>query len=91
MQNVLKFWLDLGIDGFRIDSTAFIYEDAALRDEPRSFAANATPRDYEYLNHIYTLDQIANYKLLGDWRKYVDEYADQRNQNRKVIAANSFF
>ncbi|XP_072743958.1 maltase 1-like [Anoplolepis gracilipes] len=90
MENVLKFWLDLGIDGFRVDSTAFIFEDKELRDEPRSYDPNATPRDYTYLNHIYTLDQLPTYELLGTWRKYVDQYADERNQDQKLMVMEAY-
>ncbi|KAM0733412.1 Maltase 1 [Formica fusca] len=90
MKNVLKFWLDLGIDGFRIDSAPFIYEDPELRDEPRSNTAGLTPRDYSYLDHIYTVDQKPTYELFGDWRKYVDEYADEHNQDQKMMVMEAY-
>ncbi|XP_029679967.1 maltase A2-like [Formica exsecta] len=90
MKNVLKFWLDLGIDGFRIDSAPFIYEDPELRDEPRSYAAGLTPRDYSYLDHIYTVDQKPTYELFGDWRKYVDDYADEHNQDQKMMVMEAY-
>lgn len=80
----MKFWLDLGIDGFRVDSAAFIFEDPEMRDEPRSYVQDATPRDYTYLNHIYTLDQRHNYELFETWRKYLDQYADEHDQDQKV-------
>lgn len=81
----------MGIDGFRIDSAPFIYEDKELRDEPRSYAPGLTPRDYGYLSHIYTVDQKPTYELFGDWRKYVDEYSDEHNQNQKVNKQYYFF
>lgn len=84
LQNILKFWLDFGIDGFRVDSTPFIYEDSKLRDEPLSNTPGLTPRDYGYLNHIYTTDQIQTYELFGSWRKFLDDYADKNNQDQKV-------
>ncbi|XP_071628959.1 maltase 1-like isoform X1 [Temnothorax longispinosus] len=90
MKKVLIFWLDLGIDGFRIDSSAFIYEDLKLRDEPRSFVEGATPRDYTYLNHIYTLDLIETYKLFGEWRKFVDLYAAKHNQDQKMVVMEAY-
>lgn len=30
------YWLDFGVDGFRVDAIPFIYEDAKLRNEPLS-------------------------------------------------------
>lgn len=88
---MLKFWLDLGVDGFRVDSSAFIYEDVNLRDEPRSNATGVTPRDYKYLNHIYTMDLIETYKLFDEWRKYTESYADERNQDQKVHEVIFFY
>lgn len=81
----------MGIDGYRVDSAVFIFEDKELRDEPRSYAAGATPRDYTYLDHIYTTDQLPTYELFGSWRKYLDEYADEHNQDQKVNKALLFF
>ncbi len=33
-QKVLKFWLDLGVDGFRVDAAAHLFEANHTRDEP---------------------------------------------------------
>ena len=34
MLEVLGFWLDRGVDGFRLDAVNTLFEDAALRDNP---------------------------------------------------------
>jgi alpha-glucosidase len=41
MGDVLRFWLDLGVDGFRLDAPDAAFEDATLADhgEPRSLSA----------------------------------------------------
>ena len=36
MKNVLSFWLDLGVDGFRMDAVQWIWEDENFLDEPKS-------------------------------------------------------
>jgi len=74
--------MDIRIDGFRVDAVQFIFEDKELRDEPRTYLAGATPRDYGYLNHIYTINQESNYELLGNWKIYIDQYADQLNESQ---------
>lgn len=76
--------MDLGVDGFRVDSAPFIYEDSELRDEPKSNIDGATLQEHTYLKHIYTMDLIDTYKLFGEWRKFMDSYASKHNQNQKV-------
>jgi len=34
MKNVLSFWLDRDVDGFRIDAISHLFEDARYLDEP---------------------------------------------------------
>ena len=36
MQGVVRFWVDRGIDGFRIDAIDRLLKDPGLRDDPRS-------------------------------------------------------
>ena len=36
MKDVIAFWLDLGVDGFRMDAVAHIWEDESMPDEPLS-------------------------------------------------------
>ncbi|XP_018360680.1 PREDICTED: maltase 1-like [Trachymyrmex cornetzi] len=90
MLNVLKFWLDLGVDGFRVDSAPFIYEDSELLDEPKSNIDGVTSREYKYLKHIYTMDLIDTYKLFGEWRKFMDSYASKRNQDQKLMVMEAY-
>lgn len=35
LQNVIKFWLDKGVDGFRVDAVRHIYEAAELNKHER--------------------------------------------------------
>src|SRR5215212_5692947 len=36
-EGILRFWLDRGVDGFRIDVAHALYKDATLRDEQEPF------------------------------------------------------
>jgi alpha-glucosidase len=80
MKNVLRFWLDKGIAGFRIDAINHLFEaDKALYggkfpDEPRSGYLDAEPLTYGYHDHIYTKDQDETYDMIYQWREVFDEY-----------------
>src|SRR6267154_2338214 len=45
MLNVLRFWLDLGIDGFRLDAVPYLYEEDGTDCEN-------LPRTHEYLKRV---------------------------------------
>ena len=55
---MLGFWLDLGIDGVRMDAISHLIEDDQLLDEPKSGNPEAADElDWKYLEHVYTNDQ----------------------------------
>lgn len=72
----MKYWLDLGIDGFRIDAVPHIFEDSELRDEPVDPDSDGDPNNYNSLKHIYTKDQPETFELVYGWRKFIDNYTN---------------
>lgn len=72
----MKFWLDKGIAGFRMDAVPYLIEDG-FYDEPRSNDEHAEPDTHPYLNHIYTKDVEGSYDVVYDWREYLDEYTKE--------------
>lgn len=82
MQNVLRFWLDRGVDGFRVDAVPYIFEDAQLRDEPLSGNPDALPNDSKYLTHIYTQNLPKTYDMVQQWRQVVDEKKAEDGKTR---------
>lgn len=74
MENVLKFWLELGIDGFRMDAAPYYYEDQRFLDEPLSGLTD-DPNAYNYTKKIYTRDQPETYEIVRSWRALLDEYS----------------
>lgn len=75
----MTFWLDRGIDGFRIDSLPYLIEAESLADEPLSGLDGYTSTDYYYLDHIYTKDQPENYEIVKIWRDHIDNYTSVKN------------
>jgi alpha-glucosidase len=58
MQDVIRFWLDRGVDGFRLDAIHALLKDARLRDDPPASAPFGLPLPPEYakLEHLYSLN-----------------------------------
>jgi len=61
MLDTLRFWLDRGVDGFRMDVVHLIGKDATLPDDPEDLAGlshvplNHRPETHEYLREIRVL------------------------------------
>ncbi|KOC69746.1 Maltase 1 [Habropoda laboriosa] len=93
MKEIIKYWLDIGMDGFRIDAVPHLFEGDITKDEP---AATTIPEgakpgyDHVTLNHTITKDQPETYELMKSWREFVDKYADERNQTEKVLLTEAY-
>ncbi|GHA81731.1 alpha-glucosidase family protein [Cognatilysobacter bugurensis] len=78
----VKFWLDRGVDGFRLDAINFCFHDAQLRDNPpkpehlrtgRGFSAD-NPYAFQY--HHFNNTQPENLPFLERIRELLDRYPD---------------
>lgn len=90
MKNVLRFWLDKGVAGFRVDAIAHLFEvdkenfGGKLPDEPLSGSTD-DPLSYDYLNHIYTRDQEETYDMVYQWREVFDEFSKKDGLARVMM------
>jgi len=75
MCNVLRFWLDRGVDGFRIDMISWMSKDPKFRDDPIN--PNFNPKiDYYYHKHLhkFSRDGPQLYEYLELISMVLDEY-----------------
>ncbi|XP_020807980.1 LOW QUALITY PROTEIN: maltase 1 [Drosophila serrata] len=89
MDDVMLFWLNKGIAGFRIDAIIYIYEDEQLRDEPTSGATD-DPNLENYLDHIYTRNQPEDYLLLQHWRQLLDNYSATHDGPLRIMMTEGY-
>jgi alpha-glucosidase len=78
----VRFWLDKGVDGVRLDAINFCFHDSQLRDNPpkpkekrvgRGFSPD-NPYAFQY--HYYNNTQPENLAFLGELRALMDGYPD---------------
>lgn len=85
MSDVLTFWMDRGVEGFRVDAILHLFEDEQLRDEPKNNASNVPADEYASLTHIYTRDLDETYVIARAWRQLLDDYATKHQTDAKFI------
>ena len=74
----MRFWLDRGVDGFRLDACNHYFHDAKLRDNPPAvrMAAHDIPETnpYGFQEHKYDKTQPENIAYLKRIRALLEEY-----------------
>ena len=76
----VKFWLERGVDGLRLDAINFCYHDACLRDNPakpleqRTGRGFRTDNPYAFQAHLYNNTQPENVQFLTQLRELLDQY-----------------
>ena len=78
--DIARFWLDRGVDGFRLDTINFYFHDKELRDNPAleperrnsSIAPEVNP--YNWQDHLHDKNQPENLEFLRKLRALMEEY-----------------
>lgn len=79
MFDIIRYWLDRGVDGFRLDIFHVIFKDAHFRDNP--FSVSYIPKDDRvgfFQKWHYTLNQPEVFQLAKDLRKIMASYSPER-------------
>ncbi len=77
MLSVLRFWLDRGVDGFRVDVMYHLIKDEQLRDNPENPDWKEGAYPYSRLLAVYSQDQPEVHDVVREMRETFDEY-DER-------------
>ncbi|HSD00492.1 MAG TPA: alpha-amylase family glycosyl hydrolase, partial [Casimicrobiaceae bacterium] len=72
-----RFWLDRGVDGFRIDAINFAMHDPQLRDNPPATHDRKRTRPFDFQQHIYNQSHPDIVKFLERLREVTDGYGDR--------------
>jgi alpha-glucosidase len=80
-ERVLRFWLDRGIDGFRIDVAAGLYKHPQLPDSPDPYADERTRDSVNPL----AWNQPEVHDVWRRWRAVCEEYTARDGEDRLLV------
>jgi alpha-glucosidase len=72
--DVTRFWLDRGVDGFRLDVVNFLAHDARLRDNPALALTKPPARPHQFQRHLYDRTQPEALAFIARFRALLDRY-----------------
>ena len=76
----VRFWLDRGVDGFRLDTANFYFHDAALTDNPpldpgqQSEVMASRNQPYNFQDHVFDKNRPDVLTFFAELRALLDEY-----------------
>jgi len=77
MLDVMRFWLEKGVDGFRVDVMWHMIKDEQLRDNPVNPDYQSHMASYEQLLPVYSTDQPEVHDIVHKMRRLLDSYKDR--------------
>lgn len=69
-----RFWLDRGVDGFRLDAVNFMMHDPSLKDNPPATDDGKRGRPFDYQQHLYNKSHPDIVRMLHRVQALMDEY-----------------
>ena len=77
MHRVMRFWLERGVDGFRVDVIWHLIKDELFRDNPVNPDYRPGQWPYQELLATYTTDRPEVHDIIAGMRRILDEYDDR--------------
>jgi alpha-glucosidase len=79
MLDVMRYWLEWGADGFRVDVMWHMIKDERLRDNPPNpdYDPETSQHSYDRLIAAYSTDQPEVHDVVAEMRKVMDAYGDR--------------
>ncbi len=84
MESVLRFWLDRGVDGFRIDVAHGLVKEPGLPDAPEE------QQDFDRTAEMPMWDQPGVHEIYRSWRRVTDDYAVPGQDRDRILCAEAW-
>lgn len=89
----MNFWLELGVDGFRLDAAPHLLEDEQFQDNPPAKIPVDdnlfTENDYCYWDHVYTCNCAGVLDILTTFRNVCDQWLT-KDGNERVLMTEGY-
>ncbi len=88
VKDVMRFWLDMGVDGFRVDAVYWIAKDPFFRNDPVNPAFDPKEDErYKMLTHVNSCGWPAAYAYLSELAHVLHEPAFAQKERFMVTEA----
>jgi alpha-glucosidase len=77
MHDVLRFWLDKGVDGFRVDVIWHLIKDDQFRDNPPNPGFHEGQAEINRFLQVHSADQPEVHDVIAGLRQVLEEYRDR--------------
>ena len=77
MYDVLDFWLERGVDGFRVDVIWLLIKDVPLRDNPPNPAWPPGQAEIGRYLQVHNADQPEVHDVIAEMRAVLDRYRER--------------
>ena len=74
--DMIRFWLDKGVDGFRLDASSVYSQDKDCRDNPLKIGAK-NKQNFDSQHHLYDKDLPENHQIIKEIRAIIEQYDDR--------------
>ncbi|RYY47391.1 MAG: DUF3459 domain-containing protein [Sphingomonadales bacterium] len=85
MMQVLRFWFERGVDGFRIDVLWHMVKHADFPDNPANDEWREGEPEYATVHQHHSTDQPEVHDIAAEMRSIADSYGAEENQGRVMI------
>jgi len=75
--DAMRFWLDRGVDGFRVDVLWLLIKDAEFRDNPPNPNFRVGDPEINRFLNVRNGDQPEVHGIVSEMRSVIEEYADR--------------
>ena len=76
--DIVRFWWDRGVAGFRIDVVNMMIKDKELRDNPPATEDDPLDQQFMGVRAVYNTDRPEAHDILRRWRAIADAYDPER-------------